>query len=125
MLVAFGYVHNIRTKDITFDIVDMEYPYNAIISKGTLNAFKAILYPSYICMKIPSNQGPISKHRSQEATRRAKGRWVDSKAIHNINELKPKLRISKLKKRPFQQINQNGSSFVRMWLIRRSSLDCS
>jgi hypothetical protein len=39
MLVTFGYAHNIRTKDIMLDIVDMEYPYNAIISKGTLNAY--------------------------------------------------------------------------------------
>jgi hypothetical protein len=42
-----------------FDIVDMEYPYNAIIGRGTLNAFEAILHPAYLCMKIPSEQGPI------------------------------------------------------------------
>ena len=28
MSITFGYVNNIRTKDIRFDIVDMEYPYN-------------------------------------------------------------------------------------------------
>jgi hypothetical protein len=42
-----------------FDIVDMEYPYNAIIGRGTLNAFEAILHPTYLCMKIPLEQGPI------------------------------------------------------------------
>jgi hypothetical protein len=31
MPVTFGYVHNIRTKQVVFDIVDMDYPYNAII----------------------------------------------------------------------------------------------
>jgi deoxyxylulose-5-phosphate synthase len=31
MLITFGYVHNTRTKQVVFDIVDMEYPYNAII----------------------------------------------------------------------------------------------
>jgi hypothetical protein len=50
-----------------FDIVDMEYPYNAIIGRGTLNAFEAILHPAYLCMKIPSDQGPIAIHGSQEA----------------------------------------------------------
>jgi hypothetical protein len=31
MPVTFGYIHNTRTKQVVFDIVDMEYPYNAII----------------------------------------------------------------------------------------------
>jgi hypothetical protein len=64
----------------------MEYPYNAIIGHGMLNAFEAILHLAYICMKIPSKQGPIPVHGSQEAARRAEGSWTDSKAIHNIDE---------------------------------------
>jgi hypothetical protein len=63
----------------------MEYPYNAIIGRGTLNAFEAILHPAYLCMKIPSEQGPITVHGSQEAARRAKGSWTDSKVIYNID----------------------------------------
>jgi hypothetical protein len=85
MPVTFGYVHNTRTEQVVFDIVDMEYPYNAIIGRGTLNVFESILHPAYLCMKIPSEQGPIAVHRSQEAARRAEGSWTDSKAIHNIN----------------------------------------
>jgi hypothetical protein len=38
-------------------------------------------------MKIPSEQGPIVVHGSQEAARRAEGSWTDSKAIHNIDEV--------------------------------------
>jgi hypothetical protein len=83
--VTFGFVHNTRTEHVVFDIVDMEYPYNAIIGCGTLNAFEAILYPAYLCMKIPSEQGPIAVHGSQEAARKAEGNWTDSKAIHNID----------------------------------------
>jgi hypothetical protein len=59
MLVTFGFVHNTRTEHVVFDIVDMEYPYNAIIGRGTLNAFEAILHLAYLCMKIPSEQGPL------------------------------------------------------------------
>jgi hypothetical protein len=73
MLVTFGFIHNTRTEQVVFDIVDMEYPYNAIIGRGTLNAFEAILHPAYLCMKIPSKQGPIAVHGSQEAARRADG----------------------------------------------------
>jgi hypothetical protein len=85
MPVTFGYVHNTRTEQVVFDIVDMEYPYNAIIGRGTLNAFEAILHPTYLCMKIPSEQGRIAIHGSQEDARRAEGSWTDSKAIHNID----------------------------------------
>jgi hypothetical protein len=54
MSVTFSYVHNIRTKQVVFNIVDMEYPYNAIIGRGTLNAFEAILHPTYLCyLRMP------------------------------------------------------------------------
>jgi hypothetical protein len=86
MPVTFGYIHNTRTEQVVFDIIDMEYPYNAIIGRGTLNVFEAILHPAYLSMKVPSEQGPIAVHGSQEAARRAEGSWTDSKAIHNIDE---------------------------------------
>jgi hypothetical protein len=38
-------------------------------------------------MKIPSDQDPIVVHGSQEAARRAEGNWMDSRAIHNIDEV--------------------------------------
>jgi hypothetical protein len=53
MLITFGYVHNTRTEQVVFDTVDMDYPCNAIIGRGTLNAFEAILHSTYLCMKIP------------------------------------------------------------------------
>jgi hypothetical protein len=59
MPVTFGYIHNTRTEQVVFDNVDIEYPYNAIIGRGTLNAFEAILHPAYLCMKISSKQGPL------------------------------------------------------------------
>jgi hypothetical protein len=64
MPITFDYVHNTRMKQVVFDIVDMDYPYNASIGRGTLNAFEAILHPTYLCMKIPSDQTPIAVHGS-------------------------------------------------------------
>jgi hypothetical protein len=87
MPITFGYIHNARTEQVVFYIVDMEYPYNAIIGRGTLNTFEVILHPAYLCMKIPSNQGPIAIHGSQEAARRGEGNWIDSKSIHNIDKV--------------------------------------
>jgi hypothetical protein len=86
MPIIFGYVHNTWTEQVVINIVDMEYPYIEIIGRGTLNAFEAILHLAYLCMKIPSDQGPIVVHGSQEAARRVEGNWTDSKAIHNIDE---------------------------------------
>jgi hypothetical protein len=69
MLITFGYLHNTKMEQVVFDIVDMDYPYYAIIGRGTLNAFEAILHPAYLCTKIPADQGPIVVHGSQEAAR--------------------------------------------------------
>ena len=44
MLITFGYVNNTRTEEVMFVIVHMKFPYNAIIGRGTLNLFEAILH---------------------------------------------------------------------------------
>jgi hypothetical protein len=38
MPITFDYVNNTRTEEVTFGIVDMHLPYNAIIGRGTLNS---------------------------------------------------------------------------------------
>jgi hypothetical protein len=58
MPITFGYVHNTRTEQVVFDIVDMDYPYNAIIGRGTLNAFEVVLHLAYLCMKNTIRSGP-------------------------------------------------------------------
>jgi hypothetical protein len=70
MPVTFVYVSNTRIEDILFDVVDMKFPYNAVIGRVTLNAFEAVLHSLYLCMKIPINQGIISVYGSQEAARK-------------------------------------------------------
>jgi hypothetical protein len=71
MPITFGYVNKIRTKEVMFEIVDMEFPYNAITGRGTLNIFEAFLHLAYLCMKIPSNQG---SYQSMVAKSSNKGR---------------------------------------------------
>jgi hypothetical protein len=69
-----------------FEIVDMEFPYNAIIGRGTLNVFEAVLHSAYLCMKIPNNQGVISVYGSQEAARRAEGTLQEPMIVYNIEK---------------------------------------
>ena len=74
--VSFGRGNNCRTEDIIFDVVDINYPYNSIIGRPTLNAFEAVLHPAYLAMKIPSRFEVIMVYGSQEAARKAEGTWV-------------------------------------------------
>jgi hypothetical protein len=58
--ISFGTPQNPRTEDITFDVVYMLYPYNAIFGRGLLNTFEAALDLGYLCLKILATIGVIS-----------------------------------------------------------------
>jgi hypothetical protein len=63
--LSFGTVPNARSEQVTFDIVDMVYPYNAIIGHGSINMFEAAIHGLYLCMKIPGPQGMIKVYGDQ------------------------------------------------------------
>jgi hypothetical protein len=67
--VSFGSFHNARTEYIMFDVVDMNYPYNAIFGRGLLNTFEVALHSVYICIKVPAALGVILVHGSQKDAR--------------------------------------------------------
>jgi hypothetical protein len=67
--VSFDTLRIARTEYITFDVVDMSYPYNAIFGRGLLNTFEVALHSLYICLKIPATQGVITVHNSQKDAR--------------------------------------------------------
>jgi hypothetical protein len=62
--VSFGTLSNASTEYITFDVVDMSYPYNAIFGRGLLNTFEVSLHSLYLCLKIPATLGVILVHGS-------------------------------------------------------------
>jgi hypothetical protein len=63
--VSFGITKNPRTEYITFDVVDMAYPHDAIFGRGLLNMFEAVLHSAYLCLKIPVTFGVITIFGSQ------------------------------------------------------------
>ena len=69
LLVSFRTVSNARREQIAFDVVDMYYPYNALIRRGTLNAFKAVISYSYLYMKMPAINGVITLYGDQTEAR--------------------------------------------------------
>jgi hypothetical protein len=64
--VSFGAPKNPRTEYITFDVVDMLYPYNAIFGQGLLNTFKAVLHSWYLYHKVSTIFGIITVFDGQK-----------------------------------------------------------
>jgi hypothetical protein len=67
--LSFGVAPNARSEQVTFDIVDMVYPYNAIMGRGSINKFEAAIHGLYLCMKIPGLQGAITVYGNQKTAR--------------------------------------------------------
>jgi hypothetical protein len=58
--ISFNTPQNPRTEYITFDVIDMHYPYNTIFERGLLNTFEAALHLAYLFLKVSSTFGIIS-----------------------------------------------------------------
>jgi hypothetical protein len=67
--LSFGVAPNARCEQVTFDIVDMVYPYNAIMGRGSINKIEAAIHGLYLCMKIPGPQGVIIVYGNQQTAR--------------------------------------------------------
>ena len=69
LVVSFGNMENPRTEYITFEVVDIPYPYNVIFGRGGLNAFEAAVQPCFLCIKIPGPKEVITIHGDQATAR--------------------------------------------------------
>jgi hypothetical protein len=67
--LSFGVAPNARSEQVTVDIVDMVYPYNAIMGRGSINKFEAVIHGLYLCMKILGPQGVITIYGNQQTAR--------------------------------------------------------
>ena len=62
LLVSFRGQENTRIEYVTFDVVDLYYPYNAIFGRGFANKFNATFHMCYLCMKMPALHRIIIVH---------------------------------------------------------------
>jgi hypothetical protein len=86
------------TEYITFDVVDMSYPYNAIFRRDLLNTCEAALHSLYLCLKVPAAMGVITIQGSQKDARNMEQGFTlghrnvnclqDEKAENNSNTAK-------------------------------------
>jgi hypothetical protein len=67
--LSLGVAPNARNEQVTFDIVDMVYPYNAIMGRGSINKFEAAIHGLYLCTKILGSQGVITVYGNQQTAR--------------------------------------------------------
>jgi hypothetical protein len=67
--VSFDSLHNAHTEFVTFDVVEMNYPYNAIFRRGLLNTCEAGLHSLYLCLKVTAALEVISIYGRQKDAR--------------------------------------------------------
>ncbi|XP_066391932.1 uncharacterized protein [Miscanthus floridulus] len=67
--VSFGGQENARTEYITFDVVDLYYPYNAIFGRGFANKFNVAIHMGYLFLKMPALHRIITVRGSQKEAR--------------------------------------------------------
>jgi hypothetical protein len=58
--VTFGTEENFRTKNVVFDVAEVNLPFNAIIGRPALYQFMAIAHYGYLVLKMPSLTGVLT-----------------------------------------------------------------
>jgi hypothetical protein len=66
MNVSLGMGALMRTEMVTFDVVDIPYDYKALFGRGIINKFAAVIHISFLCMKIPTNNGILTIYGDKE-----------------------------------------------------------
>jgi hypothetical protein len=96
--VSFGTIQNARTEYLSFDVVEMYYPYNDILGRCFLNKFEAIIHQAYLCVKIPVTRGVIKIWGHQNDGRYLeRGRTPEKR---NVNALDKAVKGKEVEKQP-------------------------
>jgi hypothetical protein len=104
--VSFGTVQNARTEYLSFDMVEMYYPYNDILSRGFLNKFEAVIHQAYLCLKIPATLGVITIWGHQNDGRNLeRGRALGQRNVHTLDEVVKSNEVEKQPKADREKIN--------------------
>jgi len=98
--VTFGEESMQRMEAITFDVVNIWYPYNAIFGCNTIIKFAAMIHQSYLCMKLPTAGGIVIVFGNQEEARRCEGNT--SYAMKNVRAIEAAESKEDTKSKPSQ-----------------------
>jgi len=67
--VSFEDKSNPRMENVTFNVIEMNYPYLAIYGRGLINKFEVVVHQLYLCMKMPASRGIITVRGNQQLAR--------------------------------------------------------
>jgi hypothetical protein len=59
LLVTFEMVENFRIESVVFDVVEVSFPFNAILGRPALYQFVAVAHYGYLVLKMPSPNGVL------------------------------------------------------------------
>jgi hypothetical protein len=126
--VSFGTVQNARIEYLSFDVVQMYYPYNGILGRGFLNKFEAIIHQAYLCMKIPATLGVITICGHQnDGHNLERGRTPGQRNVHALdeavksNEVEKQPKADREKLTCYRTMTPKGSYWTQWFWIRPSS----
>ena len=107
--VTFGEGNTQRIELITFVVVDIAYPYNAIFGRNSIIKFAAVINQAYLCMKIPTAEGVITILDNQEEARRCEDNAACAmKNVHAIEAANNDEEEEEAKPPSFEQHNKEG-----------------
>jgi hypothetical protein len=116
--VSFGTVQNTRTEFLSFDVVEIYYPYNSILGRGFLNKFEAVIHQAYLCVKIPATQGVITIWGHQNDGRNLeRGRTPRQKNVHALDEAVKGKEVEKQPKADKEKVNMQPDCDTKRVLL--------
>jgi hypothetical protein len=89
LLLSLGATPNARTVQVTFDIVDMVYPYNAILDRGTIDRLKATIHGLYLCMKLQDPRANLRSTKGSRLPATSKGTLSIAIEMYIVSKKKP------------------------------------
>jgi hypothetical protein len=122
--VSFGTVQNARTEYLSFDVMEMYYPYNGILGRGFLNKFEAVIHQAYLCMKILATLGVITIWGHQNDGRNLeRGRTPGQRNVHALDEAVKSNEAEKQPKADREKVNMQPDCDTKRVLLDTMVLD--
>jgi hypothetical protein len=88
MDVSSGTGALMRTKMVTFHVVDISYAYKAIFDRGIINKFAVVIHMPFLCMEIPTSNDILTIYGRRGNRRRRKRARRARKQKRNLAKTK-------------------------------------
>jgi hypothetical protein len=122
--VSLGTVQNARTEYLSFDVVEMYYPYNGILGRGFLNKFEVVIHQAYLCVNIPAMQEVITIWGNQNDGRNLeRGRTPGQRNVHALDEAVKGKEVDKQSKADREKVNMQPDCDTKWVLLDAMVLD--